>query len=137
MTGGRVILRQRFSVSNFWLEAKKYGATWFMMLGSVQQLLWAHPSGPEEKDHKVTRCWGTPAPVPKKDFDARFNLHLVPGGGYGSTSAGCVVAPQWNHPGGIVLPPFYVSIPDENDDPFTHTTPAAMLVCPLEPGDMH
>ena len=55
-----------------------------MMLGSVQQLLWAHPSCPEEKDHKVTRCWGTPAPVPKKDFDERFNLHLVPGGGYGS-----------------------------------------------------
>ena len=68
MTGGRVILRQRFSVSNFWLEAKKYEATWFMMLGSVQQLLWAHPSCPEEKDHKVTRCWGTPAPVPKKRF---------------------------------------------------------------------
>ena len=136
MTGGRVILRQRFSVSNFWLEAKKYGATWFMMLGSVQQLLWAHPSCPEEKDHKVTRCWGTPAPVPKKDFDARFNLHLVPGGGYGSTDAGWVVAPQWDHPGGIVLPHFEVAIHDENDDPLPPNTPGEMVVRPLEPGVM-
>jgi len=136
MTGGRVILRQRFSVSNFWPEAKKYGATWFMMLGSVQQLLWAHPSCPEEKDHKVTRCWGTPAPVPKKDFDERFNLHLVPGGGYGSTDAGWVVAPQWDHPGGIVLPHFEVAIHDENDDPLPPGVPGEMVVRPLEPGVM-
>ena len=136
MTGSRVILRQRFSVSNFWPEVKKYGATWFMMLGSVQQLLWAHPSCPEEREHKVTRCWGTPAPVPKKDFDARFNLHLVPGGGYGSTDAGWVVAPQWDHPGGIVLPHFEVAIHDENDDPLPPGEPGEMVVRPLEPGVM-
>ena len=136
MTGGRVVMRQRFSVSNFWPEVKKYGVTWFMMLGSVQQLLWAHPSCPEERDHKVTRCWGTPAPVPKKDFDARFNLHLVPGGGYGSTDAGWVVAPQWDHPGGIVLPHFEVAIHDENDDPLPAGQAGEMVVRPLEPGVM-
>ena len=51
-----------------------------MMLGSVQQLLWSNPPSPQEKTHKVTRCWSTPAPVPKADFDERFGLHLVPGG---------------------------------------------------------
>ena len=76
MTGGRVILRERFSLSNFWPEVKKYGVTWFMMLGSVQQLLWSNPPCREENSHKVTRCWGTPIPVPKKDFDSRFNLNL-------------------------------------------------------------
>jgi crotonobetaine/carnitine-CoA ligase len=136
MTGGRVVMRQRFSVSNFWPEVKKYGVTWFMMLGSVQQLLWAHPSCPEEKDHQVTRCWGTPAPVPKKDFDARFNLHLIPGGGYGSTDAGWVVTPQWNDPGGIVLPHFEVEIHDDNDDPLPPGQAGEMVVRPLEPGVM-
>ncbi len=136
MTGGRVVLRQRFSVSSFWAEVKKYGVTWFMMLGSVQQLLWAHPPCPEENDHRVTRCWSTPAPVPKKDFESRFGLHLIPGGGYGSTDAGWVAVPQWDHPGGIVLPHFEVEIHDDNGDPLPAGKPGEMVVRPLEPGVM-
>ncbi len=136
MTGGRVVLRESFSLSNFWPEVKKYGVTWFMMLGSVQQLLWANPAGPDETDHKVTRCWGTPTPVPKRDFDARFGLNLIPGGGYGSTDAGWVVVPQWDHPGGIVLPHFEVAIVDENGDPVPANTAGELVVRPLEPGVM-
>lgn len=136
MIGGRVILRKRFSVSCFWFEVKKYDVTWFMMLGSVQQLLWAHPPCPEETEHKVTRCWGTPVPVPKKEFDARFKLNLIPGGGYGSTDAGWVVVPQWDHPGGIVLPHFEVAIVDDNGDPLPPDTPGELVVRPLEPGVM-
>lgn len=136
MLGGRVILRDRFSVTNFWPEVSHHGATWFMMLGSVQQLLWAHPPCPEEKNHKVTRCWGTPMPVPKKDFDERFNLHLIPGGGFGSTDAGWVVVPQWDHPGGLILPHFDVAIHDENDDPVPPGTPGEMVIRPREPGVM-
>jgi len=136
MVGGRVVLRERFSLSSFWPEIKKYGVTWFMMLGSVQQLLWANPPCPEETEHKVTRCWSAPAPVPKKDFDARFKLHLIPGGGYGSTDAGWVVVPQWDHPGGIVLPHFDIAIVDEHDDPLPANTPGELVIRPLEPGVM-
>lgn len=136
MTGGRVVLRERFSLSNFWPEIKRYGVTWFLMLGSVQQMLWANPVCPEESNHKVTRCWGTPAPVPKKDFDSRFKLNLIPGGGYGSTDAGWVVVPQWDHPGGIILPHFEVAIFDENDDPLPPNTPGELVIRPLEAGVM-
>ncbi len=136
MMGGRVILRQRFSLSNFWQEANAYGVTWFMMLGSVQQLLWASPSCELEKSHKITRCWSTPAPVPKRDFDARFNTHLIPGGGYGSTDAGWVVVPQWDHEGGIVLPHFEVGILDDNDDPVPTGKSGHVVVRPHEPGVM-
>ena len=136
ITGGRVVLRERFSLSNFWPEVKKYNVTWFMMLGSVQQLLWTNPPCPEESSHKVTRCWGTPIPVPKKDFDERFKLNLIPGGGYGSTDAGWVVIPQWDHPGGIVLPHFQIAIVDDNDDPLPPDTAGELVVRPLEPGVM-
>ncbi len=136
IVGGRVVLRERFSLSNFWPELKKYGVTWFMMLGSVQQLLWANSPCSEETEHKVTRCWGTPTPVPKKDFDARFKLHLIPGGGYGSTDAGWVVVPQWDHPGGIVLPHFDIAIVDECGDLLPPNTPGELMVRPLEPGVM-
>jgi crotonobetaine/carnitine-CoA ligase len=136
MTGGRVVLRERFSASAFWPELKKFGVTWFMMLGSVQQLLWATPPCPEETEHRVTRCWGTPTPVRKEDFEGRFKLHLIPGGGYGSTDAGWVVAPQWDHPGGIVLPHFDVAIVDDNGDPVPPDTPGELVVRPKEPGVM-
>lgn len=134
ITGGQVILRDGFSVSNFWPEIKKYNATWFMMLGSVQQLLWAAPPVAEEKQHRLSRCWATPAPVPKAEFDKRFNTHLIPGGGYGSTDGGWVVVPQWDHPGGIILPEFEVLIADENDNPLPAGTAGEMLIRPKEPG---
>ncbi len=136
MTGGRVVLRERFSASAFWPEVKRFEVTWFMMLGSVQQLLWATPPCPEETQHRVTRCWGTPAPVPKADFEDRFKLHLIPGGGYGSTDAGWVVVPQWDHPGGLVLPHFDIAIVDDSGDPVPPDTPGQLVVRPKEPGVM-
>lgn len=136
MTGGRVILRDGFSLSAFWPDMVRYSVTWFMCLGSVQQLLYAAPPCPEERMHRVTRCWSTPAPVPKADFDARFGLHLIPGGGYGSTDAGWVVVPQWDHPGGIVLPHYQVAIVDDNDDILPPGQDGEMVIRPLEPGVM-
>lgn len=136
MTGGRVILRQRFSLSNFWQEVNDHGVTWYMMLGSVQQLLWANPPSELEKTHKITRCWSTPAPVPKADFDTRFNTHLIPGGGYGSTDAGWVAVPQWDHDGAIVLPHFEVQIHDDEDEEVPRGKPGYVVVRPKEPGVM-
>lgn len=134
ITGGRVVLRDGFSRSNFWPEVQAFGVTWFMMLGSVQQLLWSAPSSAEERDHRVSRCWATPAPVQKADFDRRFNTYLIPGGGYGSTDAGWVVVPQWDHPGGVVLPEFDIAIVDDNDDPVPAGTPGELVVRSKEPG---
>jgi len=136
MKGGHVILRDGFSLSNFWPEVKRFGASWFLMLGSVQQLLWAAPEQADEKNHNLWRCWATPAPVPKEQFDKRFNTHLIPGGGYGSTDAGWIVIPQWNHPGGIVLPEFEVNIVDDNDKPVPAGTAGEMVIRPREPGIM-
>ena len=136
MTGGTAVIRQGFSLSNFWPDMHRYGVTWFMCLGSVQQLLWSQTPCALERGHKITRCWATPAPVPKADFDARFGLHLIPGGGFGSTDAGWVVAPQWDHPGGLVLPEFEIKIADEAGDEVSANTPGQLLIRPKEPGVM-
>ena len=136
ITGGSVILRDGFSLSNFWPEISKFGGTWFMCLGSVQQLLYNAPPRAEEKQHKVTRCWSTPAPIPKDDFESRFGLHLIPGGGYGSTDAGWVVVPQWDHPGGKVLPHFDVQIVDEDDAFLPANHVGEIVIRPHEAGVM-
>ena len=136
MTGGHVILRDKFSLSNFWDEVIAHGVTWFMCLGSVQQLLYSAPPSDKDKAHKITRMWSTPAPVPKADFDARFGLHLIPGGGYGSTDAGWVVTPQWDHEGGTILPHFEVGIVDDNDDLLPPRTKGEIVIRPREAGVM-
>ena len=136
MTGGRAVMRDHFSLSNFWDEVIRNDVTWFMCLGSVQQLLYSAPPSDKDRAHKVTRIWSTPAPVPKEDFDSRFGLHVIPGGGYGSTDAGWVVTPQWDHPGGIVLPHYEVGIVDENDDLLPAGEKGEMVIRPLEAGVM-
>ena len=136
LTGGRVILRDGFSLSNFWNEVVEFGATWFLMLGSVQQLLWSAEPCEAETAHKVTRCWSTPAPVPKDKWDARFNMHLIPGGGYGSTDGGWVVSPQWDHPGGIVFPEFEIGVADDDGSHLPLGSTGELIIRPKEPGVM-
>lgn len=136
MTGGHAIMRDRFSLSRFWDEIIKYNVTWFMCLGSVQQLLYSAAPSDKDRAHKVTRIWSTPAPVPKADFDKRFGLHVIPGGGYGSTDAGWVVTPQWDHDGGVVLPHFEVAIVDDNDDLLPPGQKGEIVIRPKEAGVM-
>ena len=136
LTGGRVILRDGFSLSNFWPEINQFGATWFLMLGSVQQLLWSQEPSKLETTHKVTRCWSTPAPVPKEKWDARFDMHLIPGGGYGSTDGGWVVCPQWDHPGGIPFPEFDIGVADDDGNHLPLGSTGEFIIRPKEPGVM-
>ena len=136
MVGGRAVMRDHFSLSNFWDEVIRHDVTWFMCLGSVQQLLYSAPPSDKDRAHKVTRIWSTPASVPKSDFDERFGLHLIPGGGYGSTDAGWVVTPQWDHPGGVVLPHYEVGIVDDHDDLLPPGEKGEMVIRPREAGVM-
>ena len=137
MVGGRVILRDGFSLSNFWPEVCRYGATWFMALGSVQPLLWAQKPSPEETAHTIRFFWGTPLPIDHKAFEARFNVKVVRGGGYGSTDAGSVALPMWDKPGaGKVLDRYEVAIVDERDDILPQGKVGELVIRPKEPAIM-
>lgn len=137
MVGGRVILRDGFSLSNFWPEVARYGVTWFMALGSVQPLLWAQPPCLEEIAHQMRFFWGTPLPVDHDAFEKRFNVKVVRGGGYGSTDAGSVALPMWDKPGaGKVLDRYTVAIVDEHDDILPQGAVGELVLRPNEPAIM-
>ena len=63
-------------------------------------------------------------------------MHLIPGGGYGSTDAGWVVVLQWDHEGGLVLPHFEVAILDDTDDIVPPGAPGHVVVRRNELGVM-
>ena len=137
MVGGRAIIRDGFSLSNFWREVCHYGATWFMALGSVQPLLWAQPPCPEETAHQMRFFWGTPLPVDHDAFEARFKLKVARGGGYGSTDAGSVALPMWDKSGGgKVLDRYEVAIVDEHDDMLPQGAVGELVIRPKEPAIM-
>lgn len=137
MVGGRAVVRDRFSISAFWPDVVAQGVTWFMALGSVQQLLWAAPPCEEETRHRLRFLWGTPLPVDPEAFERRFGVKVVRGGGYGSTDAGSVALPLFEKRGaGRVLDRYEVAIVDEADDPLPAGTVGELVVRSREPAIM-
>lgn len=137
MVGGRAVIRDSFSVKNFWPEVATYGATWFMALGSVQQLLWAAPTHPQENRHQLRFMWGTPLPVDADDFEARFKVKVARGGGYGSTEAGSVALPLFDKEGaGKILARYDVAILDDDGNPTAPNVTGELVIRANEPAIM-
>ena len=137
LVGGRAVIRKGFSRRNFWQDVNDHQATWFMLLGSVMQLLWSNQPSAAERSHNMRFMWGTPLPIDHQAWEARFNLKLARGGGYGSTDAGSVALPMWDKVNaGKVLSRYQVRIVDEQDRDLPPGAPGELIVREVEPGVM-
>ncbi len=144
LVGARVAIVPRFSVSNFWPEVERTGATIASILGGMGGLLAQAP------DHEAARrCFGQIHTVrgnpftedTKRIWRERFGARHVGGNGYGLTEA-CVVT---SLPGGEYAAPgssgkriadFDVRIVDELDRELPANTPGEIVVRPLRPDVM-
>jgi len=85
MTGASIILRRKFSVSQFWDDVADNGATVFVYIGELCRYLLNQPEHPKEKAHNLRTGFGNGLrPEIWQEFLDRFN---VPGlvEFYGST----------------------------------------------------
>ena len=85
--GNRVEIRAGFSASNFWDDIRACGATWMGYFGAVVLFLWQNPPSPGDRDHRLTRAFGSSAAQELMTaWEERFGviLHEV----YGSTEIG-------------------------------------------------
>ena len=85
--GNPVVLRESFSASGFWKDIAESGATWMGYFGAVVLFLWNLDPSANDRDHRLTRAFGSSAPAEllgpwKERFGA--SLHEV----YGSTELG-------------------------------------------------
>lgn len=119
LTGGRVVIRKRFSASQFWDEVKANGATWFMIVGSVEAILCAPPPRPDDADNPIRVVFGCPYPIPRRQFEQRFGLKTIDC--YGLEDAGFVSATALGdgdyESQGHVRDIYEIRIGDEHDDP--------------------
>lgn len=144
LVGARAVILPRFSVSNFWQEVERSGATIASILGGMGGLLAQAPD-----NEAMLRCKGqihTARGNPyteetKKIWRERFGTKLVGGNGYGLTEA-CVItslaAGEYAAPGssGKRIADFDVRIFDELDQEVPVNTPGEIVVRPLRPDIM-
>lgn len=144
MVGARLAFMPRFSVSGFWPEVERSGATIASILGSMGGLL-AHAP-----DHEAAlRCRGQIHTVRgnpftedvKRIWRERFGAARVGGNGYGLTEAAVVTslpASEVAAPGssGRRIPEFDVRIVDELDRELPAGTAGEIIVRPLHPDIM-
>ena len=84
--GTTAAIGERFSVSGFWPEARRFGATVFDFMGATLTMLHKQPPQADDADNPVRLAWGVPVPEWADEFETRFGLQLVEL--YGSTDAG-------------------------------------------------
>lgn len=87
LTGGSSCFAPRFSVSNFWPEVKRTGATIASLLGSLATLIARAPDHADSAGHRLRMVLAVPTP-PELDqlWQERFGVRVF-SGMYGQTEA--------------------------------------------------
>lgn len=143
--GATASVYPHFSVSKFWPEIERSGATVVLMMSIMLSLV---PDAPDNEASK--RCRGQirvlyGAPISgalKERWRERFGVKYVSSPGYGMTEASMVVithASDSDVPGdasGRRFPDFDVRIVDDNGDECPPDVPGEIIIRPLRPGIM-
>jgi carnitine-CoA ligase len=91
--GTPVVLRPRFSVTDFWRDVREHEVTWFGYFGAVILFLWRQAAEESDRDNRVRFAFGASAPAELiEPWERRFGLRLLET--YGSTELGTVACPR-------------------------------------------
>jgi len=76
--GGAMVIRRKFSASNFLKDARKYGCTAFNYVGEICRYLYNQPPKDDDKDHPIVKCAGNGIkPEFWMDFKNRFGIKRI------------------------------------------------------------
>lgn len=142
MIGARVVVYPRFSLSGFWPDIERSGATMASLLGSMAPLIGTAPDSDASK-----RCFGQlrtvqTAPFPeelKQIWRTRFGSQVLGSVGYGFTEAAMVVYGKLSddkapaNTSGKIQNDFEVMIVDEHDRELPRGQSGEVVVRPLQP----
>lgn len=138
--GATAAIGERFSVSGFWPEIRRFGATVFDFMGATLMMLHKAEPTTDDADNPVRLAWGVPIPDEiANEFEQRFGLHLVEL--YGSTDAGIPMyhpIDQPRRPGscGVVTDAYETQLHDEHGFEVGPGAVGELVVRPTEPSIM-
>jgi fatty-acyl-CoA synthase len=99
--GATVVLKSRFSASEFLADVRRHGCTYFNYVGRALAYLLAQPEAPDDGDNPLTWCLGSEAsPRDRREFRRRFGCFVTEG--YSSSEGGVVIQPYRGMPPGAL-----------------------------------
>ncbi|XP_046679982.1 long-chain fatty acid transport protein 4 [Homalodisca vitripennis] len=110
LNGLTVVVRSKFSVTNFWTDCIKYNCTVAQYIGEMCRFLLASPERPEQTAHKVRLIIGNGLrPQIWSAFMERFHIQEV-GEFYGSTEGNCNMINTENKVGAVGFLPWFAPL---------------------------
>ncbi|XP_073972287.1 long-chain fatty acid transport protein 1-like isoform X2 [Rhodnius prolixus] len=105
--GSTVVIRQKFSASNFWSDCIKYDCTVAQYIGEICRFLLLTPTSPKDRAHSVRLVVGNGLrPQIWEHFVQRFNIKDVCEF-YGATEGNSNLINCWNHTGAVGYVPWF------------------------------
>ena len=109
IAGASVVLKPRFSASDFLADVRRHRCTYFNYVGRALSYVLAQPPTDDDADNALVWCLGSEAsPEDRRAFRKRFGCHVVDA--YSSSEGGVVIRP---FPG---MPPDALGRPPEGTD---------------------
>ena len=98
-TGQRAVFSRRFTKSRLWDITRRYGCTFFNLLGGMATAIYSEPVKPDDADNPVrfVLSAGMPAAI-WKSFETRFDLDVLEA--YGAVEGGMAFKPIGQGPMG-------------------------------------
>ncbi len=116
--GATMALRERFSASQFLVDVRRYGVTYFNYVGKPLSYILATPERPDDADNPIRRAFGNEAAeADVARFAERFDCTVQDA--YGSTEGGASVQRTPDTPRGALgraLPGTLIIDPDTGDE---------------------
>jgi len=135
LCGGRVVVRDRFSGTQFWEDVRKYGCTMSAFVGAMSAFLWNQPPADDDADNPLRMALMFPVVPQHREFQDRFALRIRTL--YSMTETGPIIASGWSPEEstscGRVNPGYEIRLVDEDDYEVPEGTIGEVIVRADEP----
>lgn len=144
LQGGKLVLRERFSATDFWQDIRKYGCTAAHVVSVIASFLHAQPQREDDADNPLEAVVMGPVIPQVDDFKRRFGVNVYTT--FGSTEVGAafysfmrdVDQSNWRSCGRMVPEaPHEVAIVDDHDMPVGPGVTGELVVRPKQPWTMN
>ncbi len=137
---GKLILRERFSIGDFWNDIRTYGCTSAYVVSVIASFLYGQPRSAGDADNTLKAVVMGPVIPEVDEFKRRFGVNVYTT--FGSTEVGSVLFSFMRDVNGSnyrscgrVAPdsPMEVAIVDDHDYPVADGVPGELIVRPRSP----
>ncbi|XP_035207925.1 long-chain fatty acid transport protein 4-like [Stegodyphus dumicola] len=143
--GGKMVVRKKFSASNFWKEAVKHKATVSQYIGEICRYLLNQPRTPEETQHSIWLFFGNGLRSHIwKEFKERFQIKSIVEM-YGATEGNANLTNMFGKLGAVgfvsrilfwLYPVRLIKVDPETGKPLRNARGLCIQCQPGEPGEM-